>query len=183
MMTKGIESPATYYYRRLITDAVRAVDAARALDCVDSSRVGVLGGSQGGGLAIAVAGLTEGLAGVFTRVPFLCDFPRATVMTDRDPYAEITRYLATHRDRRQNVMRTLSYFDGVLHAARAQAPARFSVGLMDDICPPSTVFAAFNAYAGDKQIRVWPYNGHDSGPEDDVDDLETMSRLLALSAL
>jgi hypothetical protein len=35
-MTRGIESPGTYYYRRLFTDAVRLVDAARTLDFVDS---------------------------------------------------------------------------------------------------------------------------------------------------
>jgi len=48
-------------------------------------------------------------------------------------------------------------------AARARANAIFSVGLMDDTCPPSTVFAAYNHYAGPKQIRVWPFNVHERG--------------------
>ncbi|MFJ6677320.1 acetylxylan esterase [Actinosynnema sp. NPDC091369] len=43
---------------------------------------------------------------------------------------------------------TLAYFDGVHFAQRATAPALFSVGLMDPIRPPSTVYAAFNHYAG-----------------------------------
>jgi cephalosporin-C deacetylase len=167
VMTRGIESPETYYYRRLTTDAVRAVDAARSLDVVDGSRIAVLGGSQGGGLALAVAGLVEGLAGAFPRVPFLCDFPRATVITDSDPYHEIVRYLAVHRQAVEGVRRTLSYFDGVLHAARATAPARFSTALMDPTCPPSTVFAAYNAYAGPKSIEVWTYNGHEGGGADE----------------
>ena len=42
-------------------------------------------------------------------------------------------------------------------------PALFSVGLMDAVCPPSTVFAAYNHYAGPKDIRVWPFNGHEAG--------------------
>ncbi|MGD3261517.1 acetylxylan esterase, partial [Xanthomonas citri pv. citri] len=63
VMTRGIESRETYYYRRLTVDAVRAVDAVRSIDLVDADRVAVLGVSQGGGLAIAVAGLVEGLAG------------------------------------------------------------------------------------------------------------------------
>jgi cephalosporin-C deacetylase len=46
---------------------------------------------------------------------------------------------------------------------RAHAEALFSVGLMDMTCPPSTVFAAFNHYAGLKQIRIWPYNDHEGG--------------------
>ena len=58
---------------------------------------------------------------------------------------------------------TLSYHDGMNFAARAKAPALFAVGLMDEICPPSTVFAAYNHYAGPRDIRVWPYNGHEGG--------------------
>jgi cephalosporin-C deacetylase len=35
---------------------------------------------------------------------------------------------------------------------------------MDLICPPSTVFAAYNHWAGSKkQICVWPYNQHNGG--------------------
>jgi cephalosporin-C deacetylase len=65
------------------------------------------------------------------------------------------------------VHRTLSYVDGVNFAARSRVPARFSAALMDDIVPPSTVFAAYNAYAGPKQVQVWPYNGHEAGGPDD----------------
>ena len=46
-------------------------------------------------------------------------------------------------------------------------PVRFSAALMDDIVPPSTVFAAYNAYAGPKEVQVWPYNGHEAGGADD----------------
>ena len=62
-MTQGILDPATYYYRRVFTDAVRAVEAARTLDAVDAARVGVAGGSQGGGISLAVAGLVPGSRG------------------------------------------------------------------------------------------------------------------------
>ena len=58
---------------------------------------------------------------------------------------------------------TLSYFDGVNFATRAAAKALFSVGLMDQICPPSTVYAAYNYWAGEKDIKVYPYNGHEGG--------------------
>ncbi|KQO64972.1 acetylxylan esterase [Curtobacterium sp. Leaf261] len=185
VMTRGIGSPETYYHRRLMTDAVRAVEAARALDVVDAERIAVLGVSQGGGLALAVAGLVDGLAGVFPRVPFLCDFPRAIVMTDSDPYREIGRYLAVHRSSTEQVLGTLAYFDGVLHARRATAPAWFSTALMDATCPPSTVFAAFNDYGslarGDapaKEITVYPFNGHEGGgPHEDA---ATLPRLRAL---
>ncbi|MFI5958122.1 acetylxylan esterase [Cryptosporangium sp. NPDC051539] len=169
MMTRGIEDPSTYYYRRLTTDAVRAVDAARALPQVDPARIAVLGGSQGGGLALAVAGLRDDLAAVVAYVPFLCDFPRSTRITDAYPYREIADYLAIHRDSRDRVHHTLSYFDGVNHAAGATAPALISVALMDPVCPPSSVYGAANAYAGPHEVVTWDYNAHEGGgPFDDA---------------
>jgi cephalosporin-C deacetylase len=171
-MTRGIEDPAGYYYRRVFTDAVLAVDAVRSLDRVDGDRVAVGGGSQGGGIAIAAAGLSEGLVGVMPDVPFLCNFERAVGMTDRDPYNEIVRYLSVHRDAAPRVFETLSYFDGVNFAKRATAPAFFSVALMDPVCPPSTVYAARNhwgALAGDgdsgasAEIVEYAFNEHEGG--------------------
>ena len=85
------------------------------------------------------------------------------------PYLEITRYLSAHRDEVEPVFDVLSYFDGVGFASRAKAPAWFSTGLMDDICPPSTAFGAHHAYAGPKQIAVWDYNGHEAGGSADLD--------------
>ncbi|PZU44523.1 MAG: acetylxylan esterase [Microbacterium sp.] len=163
VMTRGIESPHDYYYRRLITDAVRAVDAARSLPIVDSRRVAVAGISQGGGIAVAVSGLCDGLIAVMPDVPFLCHFERALELTARDPYTEIVQYLSVHRGAEERVLNTLSYIDGVNHAARASAPALFSVALMDDICPPSTIYAAYNRYAGSSEITVYPYNAHEGG--------------------
>ena len=162
-MTQGILDPATYFYRRVFTDAVRAVETIRTHAAVDAGRVAVAGGSQGGGISLAAAGLVADLAGVITDVPFLCDFPRSTTLVDTNPYGEIVRYLKAHRDHTELAMRTLSYFDGAVLARSAKAPALFSVGLMDDICPPSTVYAAFNAYGGPKEIREYPYNEHEGG--------------------
>jgi cephalosporin-C deacetylase len=96
-------------------------------------------------------------------VPFLCHYRRATQLIDTMPYGEITRYLKIHREHVDAVFRTLSYFDGVNFAARARVPALFSVGLMDDICPPSTVYAAFNQYQGPKKIEVYEFNNHEGG--------------------
>jgi cephalosporin-C deacetylase len=168
VLSKGISSPDTYYDRRLFTDAVRAVDAVRSLGFVDPDRVAAIGNSQGGGIALAVAGLVPDLSAVLMQAPFLCDFPRATVITDSPPYSEIADYLRARRTDVGTVHSTLSYFDGVNFAKRATAPGYFSAGLMDTICPPSTVFAAYNNYAGKKEITVWPYNGHDAGGADDL---------------
>lgn len=162
-MTRGVLQPDTYYYRRVFTDAVRAVECAMAHPAVDAERIAVTGGSQGGGISLAVAGLSDAVKVMMPDVPFLCHYRRATQITDNDPYAEIMRYCKVHRDKIEQVFNTLSYFDGVNFAVRGKAQSLFSVALMDLICPPSTVYAAYNHYAGPKQITVWEYNNHEGG--------------------
>jgi cephalosporin-C deacetylase len=163
-MTKGILSRDTYYYRRVFTDAVRAIEAAKSHAAIDPNRIAVTGGSQGGGIALAAAGLDGTVKAVMPDVPFLCDFPRAVTVTPRDPFPEISRFLSVHRDKVAEVFKTLTYFDGICFAERIQAAGLFSVGLMDTICPPSTVFAAYNAFAGkDKSIIEYGFNDHEGG--------------------
>lgn len=162
-MTQGILSPQTYYYRRLYTDAVRAVEAMRSRDDVDGDRLAVTGVSQGGGITLAVSALVPDVAVSMPDVPFLCQFRRTVGYTDDHPYQEIVRYLATHRERAAQVFQTLDYFDGLNFAPRIRARALFSTALMDTICPPSSVYAAYNYVSGEKAIKVYDYNGHEGG--------------------
>jgi cephalosporin-C deacetylase len=162
-LTRGITDPATYYYRRVFVDAVRVVEAAQTHPAVDAERVAITGASQGGGITIAVAGLVPGLIAAMPDVPFLADFRRAVDIAGTEPYAEIERYLASHRDQADTVFRTLSYFDAAVLGKRATAPALFSVAHMDQTCPPSTVYAAFNAYGGPKEICDYEFNDHEGG--------------------
>ena len=162
-MTKGILDPQHYYYRRVFTDAVRAIEAARAHPEIDPAQIVVTGGSQGGGITIAAAGLDPYVVAAMPDVPFLSHYRRATEIVDSYPYKEIAEYCHVHRDKVETVFHTLSYFDGVNFSARANAKALFSTALMDQVCPPSTVFAAYNHWAGEKDIKVYPYNGHEGG--------------------
>lgn len=163
VMTDGIRSPETYYYRRVIADAVRAVETAHELPQIHRDRIAVAGGSQGGALALAAAALAPGVRAAAIREPFLCDIARAITITDQDPYRELVRYLAVHRDEADAVLATLAHVDGVSFARRATVPALFSVAMMDRVCPPSTVFGAYHEYVGSKRIDVWPFNDHEGG--------------------
>ncbi|MBI5705378.1 MAG: acetylxylan esterase [Armatimonadetes bacterium] len=163
-MTQGILDPKHYYYRRVFTDAVRMIEAVRGHEAIDPARICVTGGSQGGGITIAAAGLVSDVQAAMPDVPFLCHYRRATEIVDSYPYQEIARFCNVHRDKTERVFQTLSYFDGVNLGARAKARTLFSVGMMDQICPPSTVFAAYNHWGGaDRAIEVYPYNGHEGG--------------------
>lgn len=161
---RGISAPGTYYYRRLIADAVRAVDCLRLDPRISPVDVIVTGASQGGGLALAVAALVPTIGLLLCDIPFMCHWRRALQIADRGPYAEVTQYCAAYPGLAASALATLRYFDGVSFAARARVPATFSVALRDRVCPPSTVLAAYNAYAGaDKKLIVHPHNDHEGG--------------------
>lgn len=161
VMTRGVLSPETYYFTRLITDAALAVDAAAELAGPDA-RIGVAGGSQGGALSLAAAALQpDRIAVCQPDVPFLCDIQRAITLAPSTPYAEIPEFLAHNGHLADRVLDTLRYVDCALLARRVTAPVLMSVGLMDPIVPPSTVFAAYNEITAVKEIAVHPYSDHD----------------------
>lgn len=162
-MTRGILDPREHYYRRVFTDAVRAVDAARALPFVDPARIAVTGGSQGGGIALAAGALAD-VQAVLPDVAFLCAYRRGAEVAADGPFRELATYLSVHRDEVDAAFRTLSYLDGVNFARRIHAPSLFSVALMDTVVPPSTTFAAYNHLAAaDRAIEVYPFNDHEGG--------------------
>ncbi len=159
-MTRGIGRPEDYYYTRLFTDAAMAVDAAREL--TGAPRVAVSGSSQGGGLALATAALVpDQVAVCHADVPFLCDIQHAITLAPEAPYTEVPEFLAHQLDLIPAALDTLRYVDCALLARRITARCLLSVGLMDTICPPSTVFAAYNEITAAKDISVHPFTGHE----------------------
>ena len=159
VMTRGIAAPEDYYYTRMFTDAALAVDTA--LELSGGTPIAVSGASQGGGLALAAAALHRGKVAVcHADVPFLCDIRRAITLAPHAPYTEIPEFLAENVALIDTALNTLRYIDCALLARRITAASLLSVGLMDVICPPSTVFAAYNEITADKDIAVYPYSGH-----------------------
>ena len=159
VMTRGLSRPEDYYYTRLFTDAAMAVETASEL--AGAPRVAVSGVSQGGGLALATAALVPRVVSVcHADVPFLCDIQRAITLAPEAPYTEVSEFLAHHLDLIPAALDTLRYVDCALLARRITARCLLSAGLMDTICPPSTVFAAYNEITAGKDISVHPFTGH-----------------------
>jgi len=159
VMTRGIMDPENYYYTRMFTDAVRAVDTA--LELGSEPTVAVSGGSQGGALSLAAAALaSDSVSLCHADVPFLCDIQRAITLTESAPYSEIPEFLNENVDLIEVALNTLKYIDCALLARRITAQTLVSVGLMDEVCPPSTVFAAYNEITASKDISIYPYSGH-----------------------
>lgn len=161
VMTRGLSDPGSYYYSRLFVDAVRAVEEVSALADVDPARIAVMGASQGGGLALAAAALSGDKVRVCQAdVPFLCDIQRAITITAKEPYAEIAHFLAHHVSLVPKALDTLRYFDCALLARRITARCLLSVALMDEVCPPSTVYAAYHEITAPKELVVSPFGTH-----------------------
>lgn len=178
-LTRGVLDVRDAYYRRVFTDAVRAVDAVRTLAGVDGTRV-VLGGvSQGGGIALAAAGLCPDVAALLCDVPFLCDLRRGVELATDPPYTELASFLAAHPEHAGAVWRTLAYLDAAVLGRTARAPALFSAGLRDTVCPPATARAAHAGYGGPKELRLYPYGGHEGGgPVHEAEQLRWLTEVL-----
>jgi cephalosporin-C deacetylase len=160
-MTQGIRDPKKYYYRYVYADAVRALELLARRDEVDETRLAITGGSQGGGISLAVAALSERPTLALPDIPFLCDYRRAIAITPAGPYPEIPLFLKAFPDLVEPAMRTLSYCDNLNLAPWIKCRTVISNCLWDDVCPPSTIFAVYNHLTCEKQIEIYPFHKHE----------------------
>lgn len=162
VVCKGINNKDEYYFRAVYMDCVKAIDAAIAQQEVDESCIMIEGGSQGGALAMAVAAFDS-------RVSLcLADVPSNSQITSRvenayGAFSSVTDYLKLYPEKTDAVLKTLSYFDTMNLADRIQCKVVASVGLKDNICPAKLYFATYNRIQSDKEIKIYPFNGHEGG--------------------
>jgi cephalosporin-C deacetylase len=162
-MTAGLEDPHTYVYRGAYCDVWRAVDVLLGQPEVDRARIGISGGSQGGALSLVGAAGRPEITAVAADVPFLTGIRDSLRLGNSYPYEEIKDYLRQRPEAEGQVLGTLDYFDTLNFADRITVPTLLSVGLSDDVCPPETAYAMYNRLHGQRDIRAYPYAGHEGG--------------------
>ncbi|MDD3334002.1 MAG: acetylxylan esterase [Eubacteriales bacterium] len=168
------QDPRQLYYRGVFLDTAQLARIVMSMDFVDPDKVGAYGGSQGGGLTIACASLTPRLNRACPQMPFLSDYRRAWEMDlAKDAYQELQDYFRRFdplHKQETAIFTRLGYIDIQHMAHRIQAKVRMYTGLMDNICPPSTQFAAYNKMTCPKEVVLYPDFKHESFPgmEDDV---------------
>ena len=161
-MTIGIRNPKDYYFRYVYADAVRALEVLANREEVDEKRLAITGGSQGGGITLAVAALSDRPILALPDVPFLCDYRRAINITPAGPYSEITNYLKNNSHLHEQAIRTLSYCDNLNLAPWIKCKTIIANSLWDDVCPPSTIFAVYNHMTCPKEMAIYPFHKHET---------------------
>ena len=161
--------PERLFYRDVFLDCASLARIVAGFEEVDGMRIGAHGGSQGGGLTLACAALAPGVVSrAAPYYPFLCDYKRVWEMDlAKAAYGEIKTWFKHHdprHERRDAVFQALGYVDVQHLCPRVTAEVRMACGLMDDVCPPSTQFAAFNKVASDKGVAFYPDFGHEHLP-------------------
>lgn len=157
---RGRESRDTVYFRGMILRLIRAIDFLTSRSEWDGRTVVVFGSSQGGLQAIAAAGLDRRVTFFVAGVPAGNDHTGSLV----NRIAGWPKFIPTGEKPSAAVLASVPYYDGVNFAARAKAPGFFTVGFIDTTCPPSSVYAAYNALTTPKDIYNDIPAGHTNSP-------------------
>ena len=161
--------PKALGFRRIFLDTAQMVYITCGLDFVDPSRLACTGTSQGGALTLACAALVPEIKRCVPVVPFLCDYKRVWQMDlDKAAYAELRWWFRNYDPfhlREEEVFTKLGYIDCVHLSQRIKAKTLMVSALLDDICPPSTQFAAYNGMTCEKEMLLLPDFGHEDNPE------------------
>ncbi|MEK4523717.1 alpha/beta fold hydrolase [Psychrobacillus sp. FSL W7-1457] len=168
-MLNGIHDPDNYYYTNVLKDLQFQLEWINSPDALFiPTKLGVVGSSQGGGLALAIAGMDQRIELVVSDYPFLANFERALEVSLAGPYMEFINYFKytdPQYDTYETLMNTLGYIDCVHFCESINCPTLMSIGLEDSVTPPSTVFAAYNHLrTKSKEIEVYPQYAHEVNP-------------------
>ncbi|MEM8906922.1 MAG: acetylxylan esterase [Bacteroidota bacterium] len=154
------------YYRKAVLAAVRAIDYLFSRADFNG-RLGVVGVSQGGGLAMIVAGVDSRVQLLVQSNAALCqhagyNYDRASGFPN---YLFKSNTEIGTEPHAQGTFAATQYIDAVFMARRFQGPSLHIVGYQDTICPPATVLTAYNELRGPKILLQARDLGHNHPEE------------------
>ncbi len=164
--TRGLEGDKhDLLMRDIYLDTALMAKIIMNLDCVDETRVGTTGGSQGGCLSVVCACLVPEIKKCAPIYPYQSDYKRVYEMDlNKDAYEGLKYYFRqfdpTH-SREDEIFERLGYIDIQNLAKRMRAELLMQTGLVDTICPPSTQFAMYNKVTSKKNVILYPEYGHE----------------------
>jgi len=162
------DEPDNLLFRHIFLDTAELVRIAMSLEEVDEKRIGVMGASQGGALTVACASLVPEVNRIAPCYPFLSDYMRVWQMDlAKAAYQELTDYFRRfdpRHEREREVFTTLGYIDIKNLSERVEAEVRWGIAMMDQVCPPSSQFAAYNRINSAKRMVVYPDFEHETLP-------------------
>jgi cephalosporin-C deacetylase len=162
------DSPQRMLFRQIFLDTAQLAQIIMQLPEVDAKRVGATGASQGGGLTIACAALEPRIKRAAPVFPFLSDYQRVWEMDlSVNAYEELRTYFRQfdpRHERELEIFTKLGYIDCQHLAPRIRGEVLMATGLMDQTCPPSTQFAAYNKITAKKNMVIYPDFAHETMP-------------------
>lgn len=167
---RGIDDkPENMTMRHIMLDTAEIADIVMKLDYIDESKVYAMGASQGGGLTLACASLEPRIRKAAPTYPFLSDYKRVWDMDlAKDAYSDIRHYFRTSdpsHSREAEFYNKMGYIDIKNMTKWIKADVLMATGLSDNICPPSTQYAAYNRITSNKKHILYPDFGHEWIPE------------------
>lgn len=153
----------TYYFRGMYLRLLRAIEYMTRQPEWDGRRILVIGESQGGGQAVAAAGLDSRVSCVVLNVPAMQDLGGAR----KGRRSGWPQPIESHPNlSAEQLDTTLPYFDGALLIRHSKAEIYCEMGLIDTTCPPSAVWSSLNNAKGKKTVNCVPFRTHawPSGP-------------------
>ena len=162
---EGVGDPETWIFRRMLGDAMIAARVLQAQPEADEARLGAMGMSQGGGIAIWMGAWCPLVRAVCADMPFLGRIAESLEgQVYRYPTKELTDAMERMPVGRERILNTIQYYDTVSQAARCRVPTQVSLGLKDPASKPANVRAIYEALPGEKRLVEYDW-GHDWHPE------------------
>jgi cephalosporin-C deacetylase-like acetyl esterase len=151
----GAENKEQSYFLGMYLRLLRTIDYMTKQPEWDRKRILVLGESQGGGQSLIAAGLDKRVKAVVATVPAMCDWG-GTLVGRKGSWP----YLFSTSNNREKMLANVPYFDAAHALKNCKATLVVEVGLIDQTCPSSAIFAALNQAKGKKIILTAPYRAH-----------------------